>query len=62
MTSGAQGKGKATRKEGLETAFDRAWEDAKAKGAQPGQYTVQIAIEAENPIHSYIVLIIPAGP
>ena len=35
---------------------------AKENGAQPGTYMVEtIAIEAENPIRGYIVVISPGG-
>jgi hypothetical protein len=45
----------------LGAAFEDAWNTAKATGAPPGLYTVEIAIEARNPIHSYIVVITPTG-
>lgn len=45
----------------LEAAFEDAWHHAKDEGAAPGTYTVQIEIEASNPIHSYIVIISPVG-
>ncbi len=59
MANNVEGKGKATRDEGLHTAFDRAWEDAKVKGGKPGYYAAQIEVEAENPIHSYVVILTP---
>jgi hypothetical protein len=45
----------------LGAAFENAWNSAKENGAAPGVYTVQIAIEAENPIRGYIVIITPTG-
>ena len=45
----------------LGAAFENAWNTAKENGAPPGVYTVEIAIEAENPIRSYIVVICPGG-
>jgi hypothetical protein len=45
----------------LGAAFENAWNSAKTSGAPPGVYTVEIAIEVSNPIHSYIVLITPTG-
>lgn len=45
----------------LGAAFENAWNTAKENGAPPGVYTVEIAIEAENPIRSYIVIISPGG-
>ena len=42
----------------LHAAIEDAWHTAKKAGAGPGQFTVQaIAIEASNPIHSYVVVI-----
>jgi hypothetical protein len=45
----------------LEAAIWDAWENAKEQGAggEKATYKVEIAIEASNPIHSYIVLIFP---
>jgi hypothetical protein len=45
----------------LEAAFEEAWKVAQASGAPAGLYTVQIAIETENPIRSYVVVITPSG-
>ena len=45
----------------LGAAFENAWKSAKESGAPPGRYTVEIAIEAENPIRGYIVVISPDG-
>jgi hypothetical protein len=45
----------------LGAAFENAWNSAKANGAQPGVYTVELAIEASNPIHTYIVILTPTG-
>ena len=55
MASHGHGKGKATREEGLDKAFDRAWEDVKSKGGQPGDYKAQITVKCDNPIRTYIV-------
>jgi hypothetical protein len=44
----------------LHDALDDAWNNAKKNGAEPGRYVVQyVAIEAENPIRTYIVIIGP---
>lgn len=45
----------------LGAAFENAWNTAKENGAPPGVYTVEISIEAENPIRGYIVVISPSG-
>jgi hypothetical protein len=45
----------------LGAAFENAWNTAKENGAPPGVYKVEIAIEAENPIRGYIVIISPDG-
>jgi len=46
----------------LTTALNNAWKQAKSDGAKPGTYVVQtIAIETENPIRGYIVVIGPGG-
>jgi hypothetical protein len=45
----------------LGAAFENAWNSAKENGAEPGVYSVEIAIEAENPIRGYIVVITPTG-
>jgi hypothetical protein len=45
----------------LGAAFENAWCAAKENGAPPGLYTVEIAIEASNPIHSYVVIITPTS-
>ena len=61
MEEGGKGpwKGKAP---SLEAAFEEAWATAKGEGAEPGRFVVEsIEIEAENPIHSYIVIIGPGG-
>jgi hypothetical protein len=42
----------------LHDALDDAWQNAKRDGAEPGTYVVQaIAIETENPIRTYVVVI-----
>ena len=43
----------------LKDALDQAWDKAKADGAPPGKYKVDLAIETENPIRGYIVVITP---
>ena len=45
----------------LETAIADAWEDAKKKDGDEakGTYEVKISIEADNPIRSYHVTIVP---
>ena len=55
MADHGHGMGHAKREEGLHTAFDRAWEDAKNKHAKPGLYKAQITVECDNPIRTYIV-------
>jgi hypothetical protein len=45
----------------LELAFVQAWNKAKSGGANPGEYKVEISIIANNPIHTYVVTILPAG-
>jgi hypothetical protein len=45
----------------LGAAFENAWNSAKESGAAPGEYTVEIRIETENPIRGYIVIITPNG-
>ena len=56
-----KGKGHATRAEGLDQAIDRAWDDAKANGADPGVplQILKISIIGYNPIHTYIVEVGP---
>lgn len=52
-----EGKG-----EHLHDALEDAWQRAKKDQAPPGTYVVQgIAIETENPIRGYIVVIGPGG-
>ena len=46
----------------LHEALEDAWKHAKKDKAEPGRYVVQgIAIETENPIRTYIVIIGPGG-
>ena len=55
------GTGHATKEEGgLETALDRAWDDARDNhGGPPGTYIVErIEVDCRNPIHSYTVIIV----
>lgn len=59
-----QGKGESKRSEGLEAAIDRAWEDAKAHGAESGDTLTihNIHIVGHNPIRGYIVHVGPPEP
>jgi hypothetical protein len=61
MAGNKEGKGQATKAEGLAKAIDRAWDDAKSNGAQPGDTLTiqQIQIVGNNPIHTYIVFVGP---
>jgi hypothetical protein len=44
----------------VEAAFENAWHHAKEKGARPGRFAARVVgVTAENPIHSYIVVIGP---
>ncbi len=46
----------------LEAACENAWDNAKEDGDGRVDYKVEtIGFEAENPIHSYIVIITPDG-
>ncbi|HEY7421688.1 MAG TPA: hypothetical protein VH541_06740 [Gaiellaceae bacterium] len=45
----------------LGAAFENAWNAAKEEGAEAGVYRVELKIEVENPIRSYIVVISPDG-
>lgn len=46
----------------LHSALEDAWQNAKGDKAPPGTYVVQgLAIETENPIRGYIVVIGPGG-
>ena len=57
-----EGHGKHTHaRPSLETAIADAWEDAKKKDGDEakGRYEVKIFIEADNPIRSYSVVIVP---
>ena len=46
----------------LEAAFEDAWQKAKGNHEPPGRYTARlVAVEATNPIHTYIVEISPTG-
>lgn len=71
MTEEEKGPWKPGRGDTLEKAAERAWENAKkgaaeqgyaATKAPPGTYKLEIWVETENPIHSYIVGLIPTGP
>jgi hypothetical protein len=55
MGNHGHGKGRATREEGLEKAFDRAWENAKENGGQAGCYKAEIKVKCDNPIRTYHV-------
>ncbi|HEY2208742.1 MAG TPA: hypothetical protein VGH26_05575 [Gaiellaceae bacterium] len=47
----------------LEAAFEDAWHSAKRNNAPPGRYKATVVgVDAENPIHSYIVTIGPGPP
>ena len=61
MTEREEGRPKPGKGDTVEEAADHAWENARAHGAKPGRYEVKIEIEAENPIRSYIVTIVPTG-
>jgi hypothetical protein len=56
-----EGNGQSKRREGLEIAIDRAWDDAKKNhGAQSGDtLTVHIQIIGDNPIRGYKVKVCP---
>jgi hypothetical protein len=69
--TGAQGPWKPGRGDTIEEAAEQAWENAKkgapapglaAKSAPAGTYKVEIFVETENPIRSYIVTLDPTGP
>jgi hypothetical protein len=45
----------------VEVAAERAWQNAKEAGAEPGIYELTLFIEAENPIRTYLATIDPAG-
>jgi hypothetical protein len=45
----------------VEVAAERAWENAKAAGGEPGTYEVRLFVETENPIRTYIVVIDSTG-
>jgi hypothetical protein len=71
MTNQAQGPWKPGRGPSLEEAAKAAWENAKkgdarhgfaAEPAPGGTYKLEIWVEASNPIHSYIVGLIPTSP
>ena len=55
MGNHGHGKGEVRKEEGLDAAFEKAWEDAKSKGGQPGHYKAEIAVKCDNPIRTYIV-------
>jgi hypothetical protein len=71
MTNQGRGPWKPGRGKTLEAAAEQAWENAKkgaaeqgftAASAPPGTYKLEIWVETKNPIHSYIVGLIPTGP
>jgi hypothetical protein len=71
MTNQAPGPWQPGKGKTLEQATEQAWENAKkghaARGfvaaeAPGGTYKLEIWIEATNPIHSYIVGLVPIGP
>jgi hypothetical protein len=45
----------------VEVAAERAWQNAKAAGAEPGIYELTLFIETENPIRTYIGVISQGG-
>jgi len=45
----------------VEVAAERAWDNAKEAGAEPGIYELTLFIEAENPIRTYLATIDPVG-
>jgi hypothetical protein len=45
----------------VEVAAERAWENAKECGAEPGTYELKIFVEVENPIRTYVVIVEPVG-
>jgi hypothetical protein len=45
----------------VEVAAERAWENAKEAGAEPGIYELTLFIEAENPIRTYVAVISQGG-
>jgi hypothetical protein len=45
----------------VEVAAERALENAKEEGAEPGIYELTLFIEAENPIRTYIAVISQGG-
>ena len=59
MAGNKEGKGKASRQDGLDKAIDAAWDDYKQKHGQPsGPLTItSIQVEGNNPIHTYIVIV-----
>jgi hypothetical protein len=63
MAGNKQGRGESNRAEGLNIACERAWEDAKNNGAQPGDtLTIQkMQITGNNPITTYIVIVGPGN-
>jgi hypothetical protein len=63
MAGNSQGRGEATRQQGLAVAIDNAWDDAKANGAEPDvPLTIQqIQVVGNNPIHTYIVIVGPSS-
>lgn len=60
MAGNAQGRGEASRQDGLEKAIDKAWDDYTNKNGKPSQpltLPVQIQVVGSNPITAYIVLV-----
>jgi hypothetical protein len=71
MTSTARGPWQPGRGKSIDEAAQHAWENAKngraapgyvAEKAPAGTYKLEIWVEANNPIHTYIVALIPTGP
>jgi len=61
MANGQKWKGKKPFPD-LKDAVQEAWDEASAAGAGAGTFKLEIYIEADNPIRSYIVTITPGSP
>jgi hypothetical protein len=71
MSIQTKGPWKPGKSKKFEEAVEQAWEHAKegkaeqgyaATKAPPGTYKLEIWVETENPIRSYIVGLEPTGP
>lgn len=56
-----ESRDKDDKKASLQCAIEDAWENAKKDHASGTFVVDRIEIEADNPIHAYIVVISPAG-